>query len=177
MIVNVDTYMNVLKKYKLTQAQYLYLYFIHFKKYKLIVEYKEMFPANDNTMLGNTQKQDLIDRGFIIELDNSGTAKSQRVGIEFEKLFIDSGFAGKEMWKLYPNTYMKDGKEHPSKEVDRLMFSVRYAIAINYSPDTHKEVMELVKYGIKHNLIDCDILKFTLSTKWEIWRDSKEKVK
>jgi len=59
-MINTESYMNVLEKFKISQAQFLMLYCIHFKKWDIIKRYKILFPSTDGSMIGEVQKDNLV---------------------------------------------------------------------------------------------------------------------
>lgn len=96
--------------------------------------------------------------------------------IEFNKNFIkswmkNSRVLGKELFDNYPPFLLINGSYCPIRNISKKFstldeFYFYYASTIGNSIEKHKEIMELLDWGKKNNLINFGILEFVASNKW-----------
>lgn len=96
--------------------------------------------------------------------------------IEFNKNFIkswmkNSRILGKELFDNYPPFLLINGSYCPIRNISKKFstldeFYFYYASTIGNSIEKHKEIMELLDWGKKNNLINFGILEFVASNKW-----------
>lgn len=181
MFTNVERYVNFITKNKLTQAQFLMMYLLYRKRYESINKYKEAFPTDDNTMIGEGAKQELIKRGFIEKVNDEEKASSYQLTNRFLSIFLKDHFeAADQFWDKYPGFIKINGNPIPLTNMDKYRFANIYAERIDYSVDEHLEVMKDLDYGVENNLIRSNIEKFVMSEGWTKLRSlrlSKEAIK
>src|ERR1035437_7932449 len=125
MFKDIERYLEFIIKNKLTQAQFLFLYLIHKKKYDCIRQYMKAFPTDDGSMIGNLSKQDLVDRGFIEKVGNEELASDYLITHKFTDIFLkDIHNATDELFESYPS-WIKIGGNNAS-----LLNSDRYKLAL-----------------------------------------------
>lgn len=161
-----DAYVLFIIRHKLTQNQFLLLYLLYKKRKDLIIKYKDAFPSDDSTMIGNYFTDDLIKRGFIITTDTG-----LELGEEFLKLFVGRYEAAEEIFNLYPKYIHNNGMDIPLTIMDRKSFAGIYYDAIGRLYDEHKEVKLDIQYGIDNNLLSLDLEKFVKSHYWKVLRE------
>ena len=98
MFHDVDRYVNFLADHKINQQQYLFLYCLRRKSWDAVNRYKEAFPTDDKTMIGEANKQDLIKRGFIAQVADSGNGDDYIVTDKFEHIFIANKHAALDVF-------------------------------------------------------------------------------
>lgn len=161
-----DSYLRFIIKNNLTQAQYLLLHLVYHERVDLIKEFKEAFPTNnpkeDTTMIGEYWVKDLINRDFLVTNAKGGL----EIGMKFKIAFIDKYTACEEIYAIYPTHFKKDGVQIPLGAMDRNVFANLYDIAIMSSIQEHLEVVEDIKYAIKHDILNIGIEKFIKSKYW-----------
>jgi hypothetical protein len=169
MFVSVERYVTFIGKHKLTQPQFLFLYLIKFKKWSALQDYRNAFPHDDGSTIGRSDRQDLIDRGFIIHHKEKGIGPDAYETTKvFNDLYVtDVWEAADEVWKKYPGFVRIGGRDVPLTNVDRYQFQLLYGERIGYSVDEHNEVLKDLDYGIKHGLVRQNIEKFVRSQAWE----------
>lgn len=96
--------------------------------------------------------------------------------IDFNKNFLkswvkNSGELGQELFEEYPPFMTSGGKLYPLKNISKKFntldeFFFAYSSAIKHNPETHKEVMELLRWGKEHGKINYGICEFIISAKW-----------
>lgn len=96
--------------------------------------------------------------------------------IDFNKNFLkswikNSGELGQELFEEYPPFMTSGSKLYPLKNIAKKFntldeFFFAYSSAIKHNPETHKEVMELLKWGKEHGQITYGITEFIISQKW-----------
>lgn len=157
-----DSYLRFIIKNNLTQAQYLLLHLVYHERVDLIRDFKEAFPSEDSTMIGEYWVKDLINRGYLVQ-SPKGTLE---IGMTFKVAFIDKYTACEEVYAIYPTHFKKDGVQIPLGAMDRNVFANLYDIAIMSSIAEHLEIMEDIKFAIKHELLNIGIEKFIKSKYW-----------
>lgn len=166
-MVDVERYVPFLKKHKLTQNQFLFLLLVHQKKWKLIEEYKAMFPTDDGSMIGKAMREDLYNRGFFEKDDpKSEKADNYKISKKFSRIFADKFEVGNELWDLYPRALLSEGKDYPLKLMDKNEFRNIYYERINGSYDEHLEVIKDLEYAIEHRMLKGKIENFVKSEAW-----------
>lgn len=169
MFVNVDRYVKFIGENKLTQPQFLFLFLIKFKKWSALETYRQYFPHGDGSTIGRGDRQDLLDRGFLVHHPEKGIGPdAYETTDKFNDLYInDTWEAADEFWKKYPGFVNISGRPVPLTNVDRYQFQLLYGERIKYSVDEHKEVLKDLEYGLKHGLVRQNIEKFVKSQAWE----------
>lgn len=104
--------------------------------------------------------------------------------IEFNKNFLkrffkESGFMGQELFNTYPKVIEINGKiiplRDPAKKFNSLdEFYFWYSSQIGHNPDKHKEVMDILKWGIDNNYINFTLTNFVGNHQWEMLQELKD---
>ncbi len=165
-----DAYVNFLIKYDLTQSQVLLLHLLYKKRVDLIRRYKEVFPNDDGTMIGEVFVNDLIKKGFLVK---NPETESIKLGTKFYEAFIDKDEACEHVFSIYPTHINKDGVELPLSAMDRNVFANLYDIYIKSSVDEHLEVIKDIEYAKQNNLLNIGIEKFLKSKYWLVLRPKR----
>ncbi len=165
-MIDTDRYIPFLKKNKLTSNQFLLLLLIYEKKWKLITEYKLMFPTDDGSMIGKFPLEDLIQRGFINKVKDNPKADSYIITKKFTKIFCDEFEAGNQIWDLYPRIIVSGGVEFALKLTDKNEFRKEYHKRIRGNYEEHLEVIKDLEYAIENRLIKGKIENFVKSEAW-----------
>lgn len=139
--------------------------------YRMAMEYQRV--------IGGISAEDLADlvaRDIIIDLNTVGNT-------HFDFYEINNKFAGdfelkvypmpEQLYDLYPNIFEKDGKSFMGRTATPQEFALLYLKAINKNPLEHKQVIEDLKWAIKHGAIVCGIKKFVMTKYWEIIRKKR----
>lgn len=174
MFIEIERYVKFITKHKLTQAQMLFLYLLHRKRYDLLKEYMSTFPSEDGTAIGKHSRDELLERGFIIKINERESATSYQIGNSFKSIFIDKFEAAKEIKELYPAFAINNGKTYPLVLVDVYEIANIYGERIGYEIAEHEEVKKDLKYGLDNNLIKCGVDKFIRSEFWKPLRALRE---
>lgn len=168
MFHDVNRYVEFLCKNKLTQPQFLMMYCLHHRKMDAINNYKQHFATPDGGMIGENDKKDLIERGFIQQVGGEGRASDYKITEKFTDIFFaDQHEAAAAVWAAYPSFTIIGEKRIPLTTMDRYEFANYYAARIDYDVQEHKEVLKDVQYGRKHKLINYGIEKFVKGQMWE----------
>ena len=171
-MVQLDQYVKILIEHKLTQQQFLLMYIIYKRRLDLLVAYKQAFPSNDGTMIGQYMVKDLVERGYIemrtmdtTVTTTADTAPYAVISNKFLDLFIDRDEAITELLSIYP-LY---------KTINISEFTLRdlYIDAIVELQDEHNEVIKDIKYAIANYLSFCPIDEFIKSKAWLIYRSKR----
>lgn len=129
------------------------------------------FVANFPKCFSEEEANDLIERGYLVNLDTNGKLRLDMLQAtdKFNKLwFMDTFVGGEELWNLYPDwLYIKNTKV-PAKSCSKDDVIGYYLKAINYNRKKHIMVLETLEKAIKDNMINSGIEKWVLSHQWEI---------
>lgn len=160
-MIQEEYYVNFITKNNLTQSQFLLLHLLYKKRLDLIKLYKSNFPADDDSMIGKTLLEDLINRKFL-----NRTNVGYELGDDFLDIYIDVHTAGNEIWDLYPKFIVINEVNIPLTTMDKNLFRKIYIDKILYNRQEHKEVVKDINYGKVKNLINVGIDKFVNSEFW-----------
>ncbi len=166
-MLDCERYIKFLKDNKLTQAQFLFLLLVYKKKWKLIEEYKKIFPSEDGSMIGKQMREDLVRQGFFKRVNpDSDKADNYTITEKFSNIFADEYEVGNQIWDLYPKDITSGGKTYPLKLMDKNELRKEYYNRIKGNYEEHLEVLEDLKYAIENNLIKGKIENFVKSEAW-----------
>jgi hypothetical protein len=160
-----EQYVKFLIEHDLTQNQYLLLHLIYKKRIDLVMLYKNRFPTEDGTMIGEYFTKDLYTRGFLEDVIEKGK-KVVRVTEKFLYIIINKYEAANQIYEIYPTFLDSNGTHIPLKSMDINVFANIYDSAIMSNVKEHLEVIEDIKYGIENNLLNIGIEKFVKSKHW-----------
>lgn len=163
-----DSYVKFLVEHGLTQNQYLLLHLVYKKRPDLIKVYKQAFPSDDDTMIGQYFIDDLFKKGFLEKKGDTIVVSSK-----FLEAFIDKHTASDEIFEVYPTHWSKDGVSIPLSAMDRNVFANLYDKAIGSSILEHLEVVKDINFAIQENLLNIGIDKFVKSKYWLIIRPKR----
>lgn len=169
-MMNVTTYTNFLINTGLTQPQLLLLILIKNNKKDLIEKYKERFPTEDGTMIGQKWTDDLFEKKWLIKQNNKIVVSSK-----FNKLYTDRLYHYRELVENYPKFFIKDNVNYPLVLGNEHELSYLYNAKIYNDIDLHNEILELINYGKKNNLINFSIQKFIESKFWIALKEHRDK--
>ena len=187
MISTIDEELGIIEKYHLTPNELFITRTLllaingedtYLIRYLSIPEFKETF----RDMLLNLQNKGIINKSYKIP------AKGERfnpIDIEFNKVFL-KGFIkasfdmGKELFEIYPMFGNINGTTTSIRSVSKKFDSLEdfyraYGKAINWNPEVHKEVMDLVEWA-KDNTqyLQTTLANFVVDRKWEELKALKE---
>lgn len=96
--------------------------------------------------------------------------------IPFNKNFIKNIYKcsfeiGKELFEAYPQFGNIQGNVVPLRSVARKFDSLedcyfKYGRAINWNPEKHNQIIELVKWAKDNNIINCSLASFIINQGW-----------
>ncbi len=169
MFVNVERYVNFLAKHKLTQTQFLFLYFNYKEDAKSLMLYKKTFDIPKKvSILSDIELQDLKNRKIVtVESVNSFGNEVYIVFDELHRLFFkDIYLVADEIYALYPGFIKIKGNNIPLLTMDRVQFAVLYNHAIGGQFEEHLEVIHDIMFAKENNLINVKIENFVKSQLW-----------
>lgn len=121
----------------------------------------------------------LVDRRIIVK---TSPVVKKTSGIfpedfHFNEVFIKNFFKfsdqmGKEIWDLYPDYIIGSCRNFPAKNFSKRFKDLKelflyYAKQIKNDPKKHEQVVESLKFAIKHELITSSIIDYLLSHQWD----------
>ena len=128
---------------------------------------------NARDILKRLQKVGIINKYDIPEPGDPFEPGEIPINKVFLKNFYKSSFElGEELYNTYPQWGVIDGSAVALRGVATKFNSMEeayfaYGKAIKWDPNTHKEIIELVKWAGDHNLICKSLAKFIIDKSWE----------
>lgn len=176
MYLNVERYLEILEKTKLTQEEFIFLYLIFRKKYEAIKTYKRIYPTDDGSMIGEKGKQFLIEKGYLVHSGDGTKPSDYEITEKFTRLYLSNIFnAADELIDAYPGFIKINGVPQTLINMDRYQFAIKYGERIDHSIDEHLEILKDVKFGRDHDLIRVGIDMFLGAQMWEKLREIRLK--
>lgn len=92
----------------------------------------------------------------------------------FIKMFHKCSFTiGKELFEAYPLFCTINGCPTSIRSVSKKFDSLEdfyrfYGKSIGWNAETHERILELVKWGSEHNVINCTLCNFVIDQKWTV---------
>ena len=182
--MTLKTVLNLESKYKLTadEIQLIYMTFLAQEENGSHTEYlKQWLEQCDGQTKLKLLFESLKEKGIIKK--NYNPEKFIPDDIEFNQNFLKSwikqtGELGYELFKEYPSHMLINGKLYPLNNYAKRFinldeFAFYYSTTIKHSVETHKKVMEMLKYGKEHDLIRFGILEWVASQKWNFIEELK----
>ena len=176
LIVELNTILNLMINYKLTESEIMliYLTFLAQDEQGNHTEYFVKWLSNGGQERLRPLFESLKEKGIIRKNYNPDSYIPNE--IEFNQNFIKSwikntGELGKELFDSYPPFLTSNGKMLPLRNIAKKFYSLdefyfHYGAAIKHSIETHKKVMELLEWGKENGHIKYSILEFVASKKW-----------
>ena len=137
--------------------------------------------TNFRDILISLQNKSVILKSY--KIPNKGE-KFNPEDIELNKNFMKtfykcSGQLGQELFMNYPYSLESGGRTFILNNITKGYNSMEelfydYGRIIKFNPETHKEVMQLLNFAKKHNLITFGIVEFIKSYKWLTIKKMKE---
>ena len=182
--MDLNTILNIMAEYNLTAEELLLVYVTYIAR-----EENGNNIASFNKWFNNGGKDRLRDlfnslksKGVILKSYNTDNYVCN--DIEFNKNFLkrffkESGFMGQELFNTYPKVIEINGKiiplRDPAKKFNSLdEFYFWYSSQIRHNPDKHKEVMDILKWGIDNNYINFTLTNFVGNHQWEMLQELKD---
>lgn len=174
---NVDEYVNFIIDNDLTQEQFLFLRLVYHRAKTSASRYREKFPSYDdsNTFLPESQMQDLIDKGFLVYDDDTG---SHLLSKKWYSQYIDRISAFKELLDIFPKSFVDSNGRNVILRVssdpmaDLQKCANDYYKAINCSYKEHKEVLKDTIFAKKHDLIKGNLHQYWITQ--QNWLGARE---
>jgi hypothetical protein len=163
-----EKYVNFICNNDLTQGQFLLLYLVYKNRLDLVKKYKETYPTQDGTMIGQLWIDKLFQKEWLIKNGNK-----TEVSIKFREQFCDKIDIAEELILLYPSTMEIEGKIVPLTAVDVMEFADLYYMKILGSQAEHLDILKDIKYGIENNMLNISIKKFVQSSYWKALRKKR----
>ena len=107
--------------------------------------------------------------------------------VEFNKNFLKGWFKyslalGQELFDAYPKVSMINGQWFPLCDISKKFNSMDeffffYAKEIGHNVQKHREIMELLKWGIANDCVKTNIVGFVISHLWDVIRELRDNPK
>ena len=176
-MLNIDNELSILEKYKLTPTELFTIRVILLAQNENFTDYLIRF----NNLLEGKFREELLrlqDKGLILKsykIPDAGKSFTPE-DVEFNKNFIKQFYRasyemGEELWNIYPQSCIVSGQVFNLKSISHKFDSPeeafqKYAKYINNDPDVHKEVLELIKWGIENGYNFTTLDKFIVDRAW-----------
>lgn len=181
--MELNTILNICIAHKLTFDEFFLIYMTFLARdEEKHPEYLERW-INNNAQERLRDLFDSLKQKGIIHKDYSPDGYDPN-DIEFNQTFVkmflkESCKMGQDLFAEYPSFLTINGKTMSLKNISKKFYNLDdfyfyYSSAIGHNPNTHKEVMELVRWAKDKNLITFGILEFIASQKWTMLKEMRE---
>lgn len=178
--MTLENEISILNKYRITPNELMLI------RTLLILqdeENEELFKSYIETLYESGIKlRDVLlclqEKGIILKqykIENEGVAFDP-YSIPINKVFIKNLYKcsfelGKELFEVYPQFGNINGNVIPLRSVARKFDSLedayfRYGKEIKWNPETHKQIIELVKWAKSNNILNCSLSSFIINRGW-----------
>lgn len=133
-----------------------------------------------NTLI-NLQNKGIINKSY--KIPNTGEVFKPE-DVDLNKVFLKqfykcSGTLGEELFMEYPDYIVSGGVRYILNNITKNYNNLEdlcydYGRIIKFNPETHNEIMDLLKFGKENNLITYGICEFIKSKKWITIKKMKE---
>jgi len=186
-MINFERYVNYICDNKITQRQLIFLFAVkECQECKnisemdniliLIKKYKAFVQIPNDKFLTDTDKKQLIERGFIKRIKECSSEDDTMTNFvlldKFTDTFVKIHDVGNDIWELYP-AFLKTAASgnFALKAIDIMVFKNLYVERINHDAEEHKQVLLDLKFAIKNDLIKVKLENWVRS---EAWRDIRK---
>ena len=182
--MDLNTILNIMAEYNLTAEELLLVYVTYIAREENgnnITYFNKWFNNGGKDRLRDLFNS-LKSKGVILKSYNTDNYVCN--DIEFNQNFLkrffkESGFMGQELFNAYPKVIESNGKiiplRDPAKKFNSLdEFYFWYSSQIGHNPDKHKEVMDILKWGIDNNYINFTLTNFVGNHQWEMLQELKD---
>lgn len=173
--MNLQTMLNTYSEEGITPEEYLlvYLTFLAQEEEGKAEYLNQWFKAGGNCRLKELFES-LKEKGVILK--NYSPESFSPNNIEFNKNFIKRWFKrsrtmGKELFDAYPSFLQMNGKHVPLRSISKKFnnldeFFYAYASSISHDVKKHTEILNILNWANKNDLINFGILSFVIDQKW-----------
>lgn len=182
--MDLNTILNIMAEYNLTAEELLLVYVTYIAREENgnnITYFNKWFNNGGKDRLRDLFNS-LKSKGVILKSYNTDNYICN--DIEFNKNFLkrffkESCIMGQELFDNYPKVIEINGKiiplRDPTKKFNSLdEFYFWYSSQIGHNPDKHKEVMDILKWGIDNNYINFTLTNFVGNHQWEMLQELKD---
>lgn len=136
--------------------------------------FKSRFKGSTIELLTNLQNKGVILKTW--KIPNKGETldiNSIPINKNLVKDFYKSSFEmGQQLWDVYPQFAIINGNTVSLRAVAKRFDSIEDAYAyygkqIRHKPETHKRIIELVKWASDNGILNCTFASFIIDHKWE----------
>ena len=179
---NLDNELILMDEYKINPNELFAIKIILLAQdgeYEYLQKFAKIFPLR--TILESLQSNGIILKSWKLPKEGSKLdVEDIPFNQNFLKRFYRSAFEmGEELFYTYPQSCIVNGQyfnlRRISKKCDSLeqAFS-RYGKYINNNPEKHKEVLELIRWGIENNYSFTTLDSFIIDKDWNNIKNMKE---
>jgi hypothetical protein len=182
-VLTLENELCLLEKYKLTPTELFTIKLILLAKedgeYKWLQRYVQIIKLRD--ILVSLQEKGIILKSWKLPKEGQQLiVEDITFNQNFQKQYFRASFEmGEELFNIYPQSTIVNGQIYNLKRVSRKFDSLedafaKYAKYIHNNPDTHKEVIELVKWGIDNGYNFTTLDSFIVDNSWTAIKAMKE---
>lgn len=173
----------LLEKYKLTPTELFTIKLILLAKedgeYEWLQRYVQIIKLRD--ILVSLQEKGIILKSWKLPKEGQQLiVEDITFNQNFQKQYFRASFEmGEELFNIYPQSTIVNGQIYNLKRVSRKFDSLedafaKYAKYIHNNPDTHKEIIELIKWGIDNGYNFTTLDSFIVDNSWIAIKAMKE---
>ena len=142
-------------------------------EYECLRRYVSVLNGSFRTFLKSLQDKGIITQSYKIPKEgNQFIPEDVQFNKNFLKKYYRSGFEmGYELFETYPQSTIVNGQVYNLKRISRKFDSLeeafaKYAKYIHNNPDLHKEIIDLVKWGIDNGYNFTTLDSFIVDNSW-----------
>lgn len=173
----------LLEKYKLTPTELFTIKLILLAKedgeYGWLQRYVQIIKLRD--ILASLQEKGIILKSWKLPKEGQQLiVEDITFNQNFQKQYFRASFEmGEELFNIYPQSTIVNGQIYNLKRVSRKFDSLedafaKYAKYIHNNPEIHKEVIELIKWGIDNGYNFTTLDSFIVDNSWIAIKAMKE---
>lgn len=184
--LSIEREIDFLIKYNLTPDELFLIKLIWYAQDGHPEFLSEYFSENQLTLelrdvLLSLQKKGIINKTY--EIPDKGEIFNPR-DVDFNKNIISSFLKhsqtlGYELFTAYPKQIYVNGRPYSLQNYSRLYktfdeFCFTYGQMIKFSPEIHKQVLEILEWAKENGFVTNGICDFVLSRQWEAFKELKD---
>lgn len=173
---SIETELTLMEQYNLDPSELFTIKTILLAQdgeYECLRRYVSVLNGSFRTFLKSLQDKGIITQSYKIPKEgNQFIPEDVQFNKNFLKKYYRSGFEmGYELFETYPQSTIVNGQVYNLKRISRKFDSLeeafaKYAKYIHNNPDLHKEIINLVKWGIDNGYNFTTLDSFIVDNSW-----------
>ena len=181
--MNLDNELCILERYKLTPTELFTIQVILLAKEEGEYEWLQRFAQIQKLrpIIESLREKGIILKSYKIPKEGEKLiVEDIPFNQNFQKQYFRASFEmGQELFETYPQSCIVNNQYFNLRRISKKFDSLeqafnRYSKYINNNPDKHKEVLELIRWGIDNNYSFTTLDSFIVNMDWNNIKNMKE---